>query len=89
MPDQIVDPAPGPDSDIEGIERADVLRAAIRELDAHYREALVLVYVEGLKVEEAARALGVPEGTVKTRLMRGRLALKKILLRRHPEHFGD
>jgi len=88
MPDHIVDPSPGALSDIEGTERSEVLRAAIRELHEHYREVLVLVYVEGLKVEEAARALGVPEGTVKTRLMRGRLALKKILLRRHPEHFG-
>jgi len=66
-----------------------VLRAALDELDDRYRETLFLVYVEGLKVEETARVLEIPEGTVKTRLMRGRQALKKILVRRHPEHFGD
>ena len=54
---------------------------------ARYREVMHLVYVEGLKVDETARILGTPEGTVKTRLMRGREALKKILMRRNPEHF--
>jgi RNA polymerase sigma-70 factor (ECF subfamily) len=49
---------------------------------------LFLVYVEGLKVEQAAELLELPTGTVKTRLMRGRQALGKILVRRHPEHFG-
>jgi len=88
MPEQIVDASPGAHGGLESEERAAVLRAAIDELDPRYREALFLVYIEGLKVEEAARVLELPEGTVKTRLMRGRHALKKILVRRHPEHFG-
>jgi DNA-directed RNA polymerase specialized sigma24 family protein len=41
-----------------------------------------------MKVNEAARELGLPQGTIKTRLMRGREALRKLLVRRHPEHFG-
>ena len=89
MPEQVVDTSPGADAGVESAERVAVLRAAIQELDTRYREALFLVYVEGLKVDEAARMLEIPEGTVKTRLMRGRQALKKILARRHPEHFGD
>jgi RNA polymerase sigma-70 factor (ECF subfamily) len=56
-------------------------------VDHRYRQVMHLVYVEGLKVDETARILGTPEGTVKTRLMRGREALKKVLMRRNPEHF--
>ena len=59
------------------------------ELAPHYREAMFLVYVEGLKIEEAARELGLPSGTIKTRLMRGRDALRKTVEQRHPAYFGD
>lgn len=88
MPEQVTDPSPGVEAGMETDERARILRDALAEVDDRYREVLFLVYVEGLKVEDTARILGVPEGTVKTRLMRGRDALRKILSRRHPEHFG-
>lgn len=88
MPEQVVDPTPGPADGLEGDERVAVLRAALADLEPRYREVLFLVYVEGLKVDETSRILGIPDGTVKTRLMRGRRALKKLLVRRHPEHFG-
>lgn len=89
MPEQVSDARPGAQEDLETGERASLLRAALDELDPRYREVLFLVYVEGLKVDDTARVLGLPEGTVKTRLMRGRDALRKTLARRHPEHFGD
>ena len=89
FPEQLPDPSPTAREGLETRERATLLRAAIEEIDSRYREAILLVYVEGLKVEEAARALSVPEGTLKTRLMRGRMALRRILERRHPEVFGD
>ncbi len=88
MPEQVEDLRPGAQHDLETDERARLLREAMGELDPRYREALFLVYVEGMKVEDAAGTLGIPEGTVKTRLMRGRDALKKALARAHPEHFG-
>lgn len=87
MPLQVPDLSPGPEAGLEADERHALVRRALREVDDRYREVMVLVYVEGLKVDETARVLGVPEGTVKTRLMRGRDALKKILARRNPEHF--
>ncbi len=89
MPEQVADAGPGPRQMMEVDERATLLREAVTVLAPHYRAAILAVYVEGLKVDEAARALGVPEGTVKTRLMRGRNALRKILARRNPEHFGE
>lgn len=51
------------------------LRDAIFALPERLRVALVLVYVEGFTIEEAARALGVPQGTVKSRLSRARAKL--------------
>ena len=89
MPEQVVDNSPGPREQVEAGERATLLRAAVDELPRHYREVILLIYVEGMKVDEAARVLAIPAGTVKTRLMRGRETLKKLLARRHPEHFGD
>ena len=88
MPEQVPDGRPGAEDGIESDERTALVRRALEVVDERYRETLFLVYVEGLKVEEAARVLGIPEGTVKTRLMRGREALRKALVRRHPEHFG-
>jgi len=87
MPEQIVDRSPGAADDMESDERQSLVREALADVDDRYREVMHLVYVEGLKVDETARVLGVPEGTVKTRLMRGREALRKILVHRNPEHF--
>jgi len=87
MPESLPDTAPTPGEELDQREKAGLLRAALAELPDHYREVLFLVYVEGMKVDEAATALQLPTGTIKTRLMRGRKALGKILARRHPEHF--
>lgn len=87
MPEHITDATPGADRAMEADERQALVREALRYVDARYREVMHLVYVEGLKVDETARLLGTPEGTVKTRLMRGREALRKVLVRRNPEHF--
>jgi RNA polymerase sigma-70 factor, ECF subfamily len=46
--------------------------AAIAELPGEFRDALVAVDVTGLSYQEAARALGVPEGTLTSRLFRAR-----------------
>lgn len=51
------------------------LRAAIFALPERLRVALVLVYVEGFTIEETARTLGLPQGTVKSRLSRARAKL--------------
>jgi RNA polymerase sigma-70 factor, ECF subfamily len=53
--------------------------AAIRALPEEYRSAVLLSDVEGMRYAEVATALGVPEGTVKSRLFRGRRILQKKL----------
>ena len=56
-----------------------VLTAAIEELPAEYRTALVLRDVEGLSNEEVARVLGVTVGAVKSRAHRARLFVRQRL----------
>jgi RNA polymerase sigma-70 factor (ECF subfamily) len=61
---------------------ADVLRAAIEELPAEFREALVLRDVEGLSYKEIADVADVPVGTVMSRLARARRQLQTHLARK-------
>lgn len=61
-------------ADGPGPERAD-LRDALAGLPAAYREVIVLHHLADLPVDEVATLLGVPVGTVKSRLSRGRAAL--------------
>jgi RNA polymerase sigma-70 factor (ECF subfamily) len=53
--------------------------AAMRKLPDEQREAIALVCVEGFAYREAAEALGVPIGTLTSRLARGREALQAML----------
>ncbi len=58
------------------------LDAAIEKLPRHYREAVLLSCVEGRGEAEAARELGVPAGTVKSRVSRGLEKLRERLAHR-------
>jgi RNA polymerase sigma factor, sigma-70 family len=60
----------------EGADKA--LYEAIFALDIHYRAPFVLFYVEGYSVEEIARMLRLPKGTVTSRLKRAREKVKQI-----------
>ena len=88
LPQQLADPGSGPAERLEDRERRSLVRSALDQLRPRYREVLFLVYIEGLRVEEAARTLGVPQGTIKSRLLRGREALRRVLIARNPEVFG-
>jgi RNA polymerase sigma-70 factor (ECF subfamily) len=66
--------APAPDREM----RLDV-EAALAQLPAEQRAALVLVDVQGYAVAEAAAILGVAEGTIKSRCARGRTKLAVVL----------
>ena len=69
-------PAPSPPP--VGAEHVDLVRA-LRKLPLAQREVLVLHYVAELAVDQVAAELGLPAGTVKSRLSRGRAALAQQL----------
>ncbi|HEX6827747.1 MAG TPA: RNA polymerase sigma factor [Burkholderiales bacterium] len=65
-----------------GQEQALVLRdleQALARLPSEYREVLLLVGLESLRYDEAASVLGVPMGTVMSRLSRGRQQLRRLM----------
>ena len=55
------------------------LREAIEKLPPEQHACIVMQYLEGISVAEIAETLGIPEGTVKTRLMYGRRHLSELL----------
>lgn len=74
---------------LEEKERKAALKEALNELPVDFRAALVLVDLQGLKYQEAAQALDIPEGTAKSRVARARGMLKKILLTRRELFTGE
>ena len=70
-----------PDGGLEDRDRDRAVRAAVLALPARYRDALVLFYFHEMDVTAAAQSLGLPEGTVKARLSRGREILRGKLPR--------
>ncbi len=66
----------------DGYESADIrpeIEAALAALPAEFRAAVVLADLEGLALETVAEAIGVPIGTVKSRVFRGRRLLAESL----------
>jgi RNA polymerase sigma-70 factor, ECF subfamily len=76
--DELAEPADARASDggLEDRDRDTAVRRAVLALPAKYRETLILFYFHEMDVTSAARSLGVPEGTVKARLSRGREILR-------------
>ncbi len=74
--DQVADDAPQVDLQAEDAELRALLEQAIRRLPDKYRAAVVLRDVEGLSTAEAAEVLGLREAAFKSRLHRGRMALR-------------
>jgi RNA polymerase sigma-70 factor (ECF subfamily) len=66
---------PAADAALEAAERADAVRRALARLPEKHRAVLALREVEGMTYEDIAAALGVPVGTVESRLHRARRAL--------------
>ncbi|HHR86112.1 MAG TPA: sigma-70 family RNA polymerase sigma factor [Candidatus Acetothermia bacterium] len=58
-------------------DRSNAVRQAIDRLPSSYRAPLVLRYYNELSYKEIAEILSLPEGTIKTRIHRGKLLLKK------------
>jgi RNA polymerase sigma-70 factor, ECF subfamily len=76
--DDVAEPADARASDggLEERDRDSAVRRAVDALPEKYREALILFYFHEMDVTAAARSLGLPEGTFKARLFRGREVLR-------------
>lgn len=69
------------DSVLAGREASEVLQGALRRLSPELRETVILRDLQEMEYREIAQVLNVPEGTVKSRLNRGRAELARVLKR--------
>ena len=67
---------------LAGREASEILQAGLEKLSPELRETLILRDLEEMEYREIAQVLNVPEGTVKSRLNRGRAELARVL-RKH------
>ena len=68
-------------------QRFSLLKNAIDRLDPDLKEVLVLVSMEGMSYEEVAHMQDIPVGTVKSKLFRARMMLRKFLKKNKNEQF--
>ena len=76
---QIASHGLSPDQEITKMELQNIVQNAIMMLPEKYRTVIVLKYIEDLSLIEISEILDLPVGTVKTRIHRGREALRKQL----------
>lgn len=79
LSDVIADRGSSPEDEVLSRERRAALNAALLDLPIAFREAVILVDIEGLSYEETAIALDIGIGTVKSRISRGREELRRKL----------
>jgi RNA polymerase sigma-70 factor, ECF subfamily len=78
------DPTPGPESLAVANERVRAIEAGLGRLSPDHRAVLLMRDLSGLSYEEIAETLGVPIGTVRSRLARARAGMQTELLRQDP-----
>lgn len=78
---EVEDTSPTPDLEVERSELADMVAKAITALNPEHRAIITLRDIQEFSYEEIANILNISEGTVKSRISRARMQLKKILER--------
>ncbi|WP_313805258.1 RNA polymerase sigma factor SigW [Cytobacillus sp.] len=79
MYSQIASDTSLPEEDVESLELQETIQREISKLPEKYRTVIVLKYIEELSLNEISKILDLPLGTVKTRIHRGREALRNQL----------
>jgi RNA polymerase sigma-70 factor, ECF subfamily len=81
MADRLADPRPSQEAHAAGLELKVRIQQALAQLSPELREAVVLRDLEDMDYKEIAAVLRIPEGTVKSRISRGRGELARLLQR--------
>lgn len=68
-----------PDQGVAGREASEILQATLQKLSPDLREAVILRDLQEMEYREIAEVLAIPEGTVKSRINRGRAELGRLL----------
>jgi RNA polymerase sigma-70 factor (ECF subfamily) len=83
--DQLADQAAGPETRVQSHETQALVHQALQRLSPELREAVVLRDLQDMDYREIAAVLKVPEGTVKSRINRGRTELARLLSRTYKQ----
>jgi RNA polymerase sigma-70 factor (ECF subfamily) len=81
MVDMLVSGEAGPERAMERVELKDLVQQALTKLSPELREAVILRDLQEMDYKEIAQSLRIPEGTVKSRINRGRAELARLLHR--------
>jgi RNA polymerase sigma-70 factor (ECF subfamily) len=81
LSDRLQDHGPSPDDRLASKEAQKTVQQAISRLSPDLREAVILRDIQDMDYKEIAETLRVPEGTVKSRINRGRMELTRLLSR--------
>ncbi len=81
MGDRLTDQSPSQEQRFAGLELKASIQHALKQLSPELREAVILRDLEDMDYKEIAQVLRIPEGTVKSRISRGRGELAKLLQR--------
>ncbi len=81
LSDRLEDTKPSPDDHLASKETQKLVRGALARLSPDLREAVILRDLQDMDYREIAVTLRVPEGTVKSRINRGRMELARLLSR--------
>jgi RNA polymerase sigma-70 factor (ECF subfamily) len=84
----MADPEPLPEEITERKQLQQAVQSVLEQVKPVYRAAVVLVDLQGLDYEEASAVLGVPVGTLKSRLARGRMMLRALIENSRPTFQG-
>jgi RNA polymerase sigma-70 factor, ECF subfamily len=79
--DKLADPRPSQEAHASGLELKATIQQALAQLSPELREAVVLRDLEDMDYKDIAQVLRIPEGTVKSRISRGRGELARLLQR--------
>jgi len=85
LSEQIADQGLPPDAAVRSRETREMVHLALQKLSPELREAVILRDLQDMDYREIATALRVPEGTVKSRINRGRAELARLLQRTYKQ----